>query len=120
MLSSFLFDVWHGNTEKCMFPVMSNKRATGTLPAAERLRLSRLALKLTQARLCAITGISTQAWNNAETGDARIGIDNAILLCDATGLTLDWIYRGIKGGLPTAIGEAIAKLEAEPVARKRA
>ena len=51
------------------------------------------------------------AWNNAETGDARIGIELACHLCDATGLTLGWIYRGRKTGLPIEIAEAITRLE---------
>lgn len=90
---------------------MAAREPTGTADVAERLRLSRGALKLTQAALCRITGISTAAWNNAETADARIGIDNAILLCQATGLTLDWIYRGVRAGLSGEFLEAISRLE---------
>lgn len=92
---------------------MAAREPTGTADVAERLRLSREALKLTQAALCRITGISTAAWNNAETADARIGIDNAVLLCQATGLTLDWIYRGVRGGLSGEFLEAINRLEAK-------
>lgn len=95
-----------------------DRRAAGTAEVAERLRISREALKLTQARLCRITGISAAAWNNAETGDARIGIDNAILLCDATGLTLDWVYRGRRETLDPDILEAIVRLETEERRRK--
>lgn len=90
---------------------------TGIKDVAARLRMTRKALKLTQARLCSITGISKAAWNNAETGDARIGVDNAIQLCQVTGATLDWIFRGIRAGLPTELQEAISKL---PVASERA
>lgn len=98
---------------------MSAREPTGTENVADRLRTTRVALKLTQAALCRLTGISTAAWNNAETGDARIGVDNAILLCQATGVTLDWIYRGSRTGLPHPINEAIARTESAPV-RKRA
>jgi transcriptional regulator with XRE-family HTH domain len=45
---------------------------------AARLRLTRQALKLSQAGLCRIARISPEAWNNAETGDNLIGIGNAI------------------------------------------
>ena len=86
---------------------------------AARLRITRLALKLTQRRLCQLTGLSTTAWNNAETGDSRIGVDSAILLCQATGVTLDWIYRGSRVGLPTGISEAIALIEREPPRPKK-
>jgi transcriptional regulator with XRE-family HTH domain len=85
---------------------------TETKHVAERLRITRKALNLTQAELSRLTGISTSAWNNAETGDARIGIDNAINLCDATGVTLDWIFRGVRSGLPLSINQAIGRHEA--------
>jgi transcriptional regulator with XRE-family HTH domain len=98
---------------------MATKEPTSTEDVAERLRLSRIALKLTQAALCRMTGLSTAAYNNAETADSRIGLDSAISLCQATGLTLDWIYRGIRRDLPPAIKEAIGNIEAGP-ARKRA
>ena len=91
-----------------------DQMATGptSLPEmAERLRITRLALKLTQARLCRLARISTQTWNNAETGDGRLGLSRGIRLCEATGLTLEWIYRGIRYGLPAELAEAITRVE---------
>jgi transcriptional regulator with XRE-family HTH domain len=88
-----------------------DREPTTTGDVADRLRLTRESLRLKQAALCRLTGISTSAWNNAETGDARIGIDNAIALCQATGVTLDWIFRGIRSGLPHPIAERISELE---------
>ena len=96
-----------------MLPEMARPRVPSS--AAEvtaRLKTTRKALKLTQAALCRLTGISAQAWNNVETGDARIGLDNAIQLCDATGLTLDWVFRGIRHGLPHEVQIAIVRQEA--------
>jgi transcriptional regulator with XRE-family HTH domain len=89
---------------------------TTTMEVADRLRLTREALRLKQAALCRMTGISTSAWNNAETGDARIGVDNAIVLCQTTGVTLDWIFRGVRAGLPHPILERIRELENAPPA----
>jgi transcriptional regulator with XRE-family HTH domain len=83
---------------------------------AERLRLTRQALRLKQVAICRMTGISPASWNNAETGDARLGVDSATALCQATGVTLDWIYRGIRAGLPHAIAERIRELENAPPA----
>ena len=60
------------------------------------------------ARLCDI-GIS--AWNNAETGDNRIGIDNAKKVARRTGASLDFIYFGERAGLPHALAIAIGALE---------
>jgi transcriptional regulator with XRE-family HTH domain len=85
---------------------------SSTPEVTARLKTTRKALKLTQAALCRLTGISAQAWNNVETGDARIGLDNAIQLCEATGLTLDWVFRGIRHNLPYEIRLAIEQQEA--------
>jgi len=38
------------------------------------------ALKLSQARLCRLANINPQAWNNSETGKARLGLDSAMRL----------------------------------------
>ena len=76
----------------------------------DRLRLTREALGLSQAELCRRVGFSPAAWNNAETGDNRIGIDNAIELCKATGVTLDWIFLGHRGGLPQKLAVDIERL----------
>jgi transcriptional regulator with XRE-family HTH domain len=89
---------------------------TTTMEVAERLRLTREALRLKQVAICRLTGISTAAWNNAETGDNRLGVDQAIALCQATGVTLDWIFRGIRAGLPHAIAQRISELENAPAA----
>lgn len=68
---------------------------------AERLIRTREAMGLNQAQWCRLTGIAPQAWNNYESGLNRISIDQAIKVCQATGVTTDWIYRGLmSGGLP--------------------
>jgi transcriptional regulator with XRE-family HTH domain len=76
---------------------------------ATRLRLLRQALKLSQIDFCRITRISPQARNNAETGDNLIGIANAVSLCHATGVTLDWIYRRERSNLPKSIAKKIVR-----------
>lgn len=71
-------------------------------PAAIQLRLKslRLAMGMKQAPWCRLVGISTAAWNNFESGYRRISIDQAIKICSAVGVSLDWIYRGQAGALP--------------------
>ncbi len=95
------------------FPAMAepDREPTGVAEVAARLQLTREALKLSQAELCRRTGISTQAWNNAETADNRIAIDEAIKLCRYSGVTLDWIYRGVRAFLPATIVEEIMRRE---------
>ena len=104
---------------------MPPRRPDNHLEVAQRLRLTRQALGLSQAELCRRTGIGRQAavllwnrltgigpaaWNNAETGDNRMGVDNAMELCRATGVTLDWIFMGHRGGLPQKLAVDIEKL----------
>jgi transcriptional regulator with XRE-family HTH domain len=78
---------------------------------AERLRLTREASGMIQAQFCRIVGIGQQAWNNYERGERRISIDQALQLCSALGVTLDWIYRGIASGLPIQLAEEIRRIE---------
>lgn len=44
-------------------------------------------------------GFSHTQYNNWEKGVRRIPVDDAERLCDAYGLTLDFIYRGRRDGL---------------------
>jgi DNA-binding XRE family transcriptional regulator len=108
-----------GNGEPAYNDAIMALEPTGTQEAAERLRNSRLALKLTQTRICEIVGIERSTWNNAELGLSRLSVDNMILVCQKTGMTLDWFYRGIKSGLPFAIAEALDRVEQSPPPRRR-
>lgn len=96
-----------------------NPEPTSVVEIAARLTLTRQALGKSQAEICRITGITTQKWNNAETGDNRISIPDATRLCRATGVTMDWIYRGVRANLPSIILEAIARQENAPQRPKR-
>ena len=61
---------------------------------ADRLLRTRLALGLNQTALCARADLAKNTYNQWECGRGRPGLDYAIRLCDAFGLTLDWIYFG--------------------------
>src|SRR5262245_54205808 len=74
---------------------------------AQRLRVIRQALDLNQAAMAALVGTSQQAWNNFESGRRRISIDQAILVCNATGVDLDWIYCGETGGIRSDLASRI-------------
>jgi transcriptional regulator with XRE-family HTH domain len=76
---------------------------------AARLRHSRVGLKLKQVKICELAEIEPGAWNNYEKARSRIGLDPATRLCQVTGLTLDWIFRGRLDSLPHALALAIAK-----------
>ena len=66
---------------------------------------------MSQAEFARMCGIGPAAWNNAETGDNRIGLDNALALRRATGATLDYIYCNDSAALPHALAVEIAKLD---------
>lgn len=84
-------------------PVPTSKEAIG-----ERLRITRIACGYrSQAAFCRITGIPTNDWNQYEKGRIRITPDRAIEVCRVTGVTLDWIYRGVVTLLPSEIARKI-------------
>jgi len=70
---------------------------------AERLLKTQHALGLNQRQLCARAGIATNTYNQWVKAKGRPDLDEAFKLCDAFGLTLDWIYFGDPSGLPHAL-----------------
>jgi transcriptional regulator with XRE-family HTH domain len=110
-MSSYTLPVWNHPAEFAKFPAMPEApiEATSRPAVAERLTVTREALDLTQAALCRMTGIEPNALNNAERDRNRISVDNAILICQVTGVSLGWIYQGIRVGLPTKILEYLVK-----------
>lgn len=64
-----------------------------------RLEVTRQALGLQQNEFCARAKIAPNTYNQYEKGKKRPNIDNAIRLCEAYQLTLDWIFRGDPSGL---------------------
>lgn len=91
--------------------------ATSLAEIAKRLILLRKSLGYTQAFMANLIGASPQAWGNYEQGLRRIRIDEALLLCGATGVTLEWIYRGNIGLLPN---DLLGKIQLELRDRARA
>jgi transcriptional regulator with XRE-family HTH domain len=85
--------------------------ATNRDSVAYRLRITRLASGMTQAQFCRLTGIGQQAWNNYESGYRPLTIQPALRLCNALGVTLDWLYRGISAGLPFRLAADIQRVD---------
>jgi transcriptional regulator with XRE-family HTH domain len=71
-----------------------------------RLRSMRKMLGLKSAQMCDILGIARNTYSQWESGvnlpDVRAMVD----LCDRFGVTLDYIYRGDKSGLPLRLAAA--------------
>ncbi len=76
---------------------------------AQRLRISRQAMRLSQVALCKRAGIATNTYNQWERGRQPPRIDEAIKLC-SLGYTLDWVYRGEKACLPYELVTGIQDL----------
>jgi transcriptional regulator with XRE-family HTH domain len=69
-------------------------------PVARRLTLTREILGLTQKEFAESAGMILSRYNLREAGKVPLPLRVAIQLCDAHGLTLDWLYRGKVQGLP--------------------
>lgn len=86
-------------------PTTHDKAAIGL-----RLQLTRRALSLNQTEFAERADIARSAYTQYESGGKRPSIDNAIALCDAYALTLDWIFRGDLSGLEYRTANAIKAL----------
>lgn len=85
----------------------------GTSLAAigRRLELTRQVVGVQQNEFCEKAKIATNTYNQYEKGKKRPSIDNALRLCKAYDLKLDWIYRGDPSGLRYATADAIKALK---------
>jgi transcriptional regulator with XRE-family HTH domain len=80
---------------------------------AYRMRLLRDALGMTQDSFSSMTGVGRTSIANYERAIRRPDIDEAIKICAATGVNLQWLYTGeMAAYLPGHIGERIRFLEA--------
>lgn len=91
-------------------PMTANHDGTSLAAVGLRLQLTRQVLGLQQNEFCERAKIATNTYNQYERGKKRLGIDNAIALCEAYALTLDWLYRGDPSGLRYETADAIKSL----------
>lgn len=78
---------------------------------ALRLQLTRRVFGVQQNEFCSRAGIAANTYNQYERGTRLPTIENALRLCEAYDLTLDWIYRGDPSGLRYATADAIKALK---------
>lgn len=76
-----------------------------------RLELTRQVLGMAQKDFCGRAKIAANTYNQIEHGKKGMGLENAIALCEAYDLTLDWIYRGDPSGLRYETADAIKALK---------
>ncbi len=105
--------------------VSSEEAPESMRSVAARLRITRLAFGMKKAAWCRFVGITPQAWENVEGSERspaknRISIDQALLVCRATGVDMNWIYQGITAGLPQKLAMDLKKHETEARQKRRA
>ncbi len=92
---------------------MDENGPASTKNVAARLTMTREALGLSQAEICRRSGIAKSAWNNAETADNRLSLNDAIRLWEAFEIDLRWTFLGKIGGLPHDLAKKVEKLMAK-------
>jgi transcriptional regulator with XRE-family HTH domain len=73
----------------------------------ERIAATRRALDLNQSELARRIESPPNKISQWESGTHLPSLPAAIALCDEFGVTLDWIFRGVKDGLPHALAMKI-------------
>ena len=94
---------------------MAGARPSETLNerVARNLRRARIALGLRPADICRRTGIRPNAYSQWESAKQVPRLDQAFLLCERLGYTLEWIYRGDPSGLPKRIADNLPSVDGE-------
>lgn len=77
---------------------------------ARRLSVLIEALGHNQTSFATLVGISQPALNNYLKGIRRPDVDVAIAIAIRTGVTLDWLYRGERAGLPSRLLQELPDL----------
>ncbi len=80
---------------------------------SRRLQMTAHALGVSGADIHRTTGIKPARWSQYVNPEYKrpITLDAAAKLCDAYGLTLDWIYRADPSGLPKHLHDKLAASE---------
>jgi DNA-binding XRE family transcriptional regulator len=87
--------------------MVKNWDGPGLDAIGRRLAVTRQVLGLQQNEFCERAKIAPNTYNQYEKGKKRPSVPNAIKLCDAYQLTLDWIFRGDPSGLRYETADAI-------------
>ncbi|MFC4170072.1 helix-turn-helix transcriptional regulator [Teichococcus aestuarii] len=70
---------------------------------AARLRAIRAELGMDQSAFAKWLGVNRTRYVNWENAENKPGEEAMVVLCDKTGVTLDYIYRGRLDAVPTAL-----------------
>lgn len=76
---------------------------------AERLRRARMAINPNQTEFARGAGLQQNRYNQYETGARPLTLDAAVRLCNAYGLTLDYLFRGDTTFVPHGLIESLRR-----------
>lgn len=93
-----------------ILPVRRKRMSYPYEAVGRRLVMLRQAVGVKPADLCRQTGINPSLWSQFEKGKRRIPLDDAIILRERYGATLDWLYVGDGSGLTVQMHSKIAAL----------
>jgi transcriptional regulator with XRE-family HTH domain len=93
--------------------LINSREKTGV---AYRLELTRQALGFEQGEFAARAGIANNTYNQYKQAVNAPTMAMAHRLCDAHGLTLDWIFRGDTSALRRRLADAIDALHKQRAA----
>ncbi len=79
------------------------------MSVGERIRITRLAIGITQRAFAHPLGITREAQTQYESGSRHPKGEHAVGMCDAWGLTMDWLFRGDISGLQPGLAAKINK-----------
>lgn len=74
----------------------------------QRLQALRETTGMSKTEFAAFCGFNYTRYVNWETGHRRMLPDEAVVLCEKLGVTLDFIYRGIEAQLPHSLVMALS------------
>lgn len=87
---------------------------TSTAAVGRRIRQLREAHGLSQTRMAEVLGITSGGLSRQESGDNRMRLDYAMILCEKFGASLDWIYFGNPGNLSEITRKLLERGPASP------
>jgi transcriptional regulator with XRE-family HTH domain len=94
----------------CADKTTMKKKDSASIEIGKRLAAVRRAKGVEpQKDMAAMIGAAQNQYSNWENGTGPIPVPFAIRFCDATGATLDYIYRDIRAGLPVSLAQKLPK-----------
>lgn len=89
---------------------MANPFGRSAQDIGKRIRQAREALGMTQEEFAAAVGTRQGTVGGWETGERPPGLKAGHRICDAYGLTLDYIFRGDRSAISQALLSKLMKL----------